>query len=193
MIKAGKEILIHVDILVKLFNKILTSSIYTEQWKISYLTPIHKKGSIYETSNYRGICVNSVIAKLFSNVLNNRLMTFIKGRKLLNDAQIGFIRNARTSDHMFILRTLRDKYANSPKKKLYLAFIDFKSAYNSIWRDALLYKIKKDGIDGLFYKIIRNMYSETKIQIKCNNKLSVPVSEKLTIYYTQMILMMINS
>ena len=85
MIKPGKEILIHVDILVKLFNKILTSSIYTKQWKISYLTPIHKKGSIYETSNYRGICVNSVIAKLFSNVLNNRLMTFIKGRKLLND------------------------------------------------------------------------------------------------------------
>ena len=176
MIKAGKEILI--DILVKLFNKILTSSIYPKQWKISYLTPIHKKGSIYETSNYRGICVNSVIAKLFSNVLNNRLMTFIKGRKLLNDAQIGFIRNARTSDHMFILRTLRDKYANSPKKKLYLAFIDFKSAYDSIWRDALLYKIKKDGIDGLFYKIIRNMYSETKIQIKCNNKLSVPIMVK---------------
>ena len=47
-----------------------------------------------------------------------------------------------------------------------------------LYRDALLYKIKKDGIDGLFYKIIRNMYSETKIQIKCNNKLSVPIMVK---------------
>ena len=53
MMKAGKEILI--DILVKLI-KILTCCIYPysqnnhEQWKV--INPVHKKGSIYETSNY---------------------------------------------------------------------------------------------------------------------------------------------
>ena len=42
--------------------------------------------------------------------INNRLEKFITSNNLIDDTQIGFKTNCRTTDHMFILRTLIDKY-----------------------------------------------------------------------------------
>ena len=107
---------------------------------VSFITPIYKKNSMYDKGNYRGISVNSVMAKIFSSVLNNRLVLFLNNNKILNDCQIGFVPKARTSDHMFILKTLQDKL--SKNRKLYTCFVDFKKAYNSVWRSYVLQIVK---------------------------------------------------
>ena len=44
---------------------------------------------------------------------------------------------------------------------LYTCFVDFKKAFNSVWRDALLNKIHKIGINGQFLQILKSIYSTT--------------------------------
>ena len=56
-----------------------------------------------------------------------------------------------------------------PNGKIYTCFVDFKKAFDSVWRQALLYKILKLGIGGNFYNIIKNMYSHTKYSCKNSN------------------------
>jgi hypothetical protein len=43
---------------------------------------------------------------------------------------------------MFVLKTLIDKYVERNSKPLYACFVDFKSAFDTVWHQGLLYKLK---------------------------------------------------
>ena len=67
--------------------------------------------------------------------------------------QVGFRKGFRTSDHVFTLKTLIDNTLNN-KKKLYTCFVDFKKAYDSVWRDGLFLKLLQAGIGKGFVELI---------------------------------------
>jgi hypothetical protein len=175
MIKSGQETWSRV--LLKLYNHIFTSKQYPKCWSISLLTPIHKKGDRHNPDNYRGISVNSVLAKIYSMILLNRIESYINSNKIMRKEQIGFQKKARTSDHMFVLHTLFQKYTNGGK--LYTCFVDFRKAYDYVWRNALLYKILKLNIRGLFYYQIKEMYKNVEMAVKQNGLASSPFSSTL--------------
>jgi hypothetical protein len=54
------------------------------------------------------------------------------------------------------------------KKKLICAFIDFKQAFDTVWRIGLWYKMLKNGIDGKCFTYIKNMYQRIKSLIGMN-------------------------
>ena len=92
-------------------------------------------------------------------------------QNITHQAQIGFLPNHRTSDHIFTLRTLVDKYvSHSQKGKLCTCFIDFKKAFDSVWHAGLSYKLLHYKLGGKFYDLIKNLYSKTKCSIKCAAK-----------------------
>jgi hypothetical protein len=65
------------DILVILFNAILKHGIPSES-KTSIIVPLHKKGDVNNSSNYRGISLLVALSKLYSSILNNRLLGWEK-------------------------------------------------------------------------------------------------------------------
>ena len=71
--------------------------------------------------------------------------------KVINETQIGFQPKARNSDHMFVLRTLIEKY-QSLNCKLYVCFVDFEKAFDSAFHNIMFYKLCSANIPGLFYK-----------------------------------------
>ena len=51
-------------------------------------------------------------------------------------------------------------------------FIDLEKAYDMIWRDGLLYKLKKLGIDNEMYWWINDFLTDRTIQVKIGNEFS---------------------
>ena len=96
--------------LVTLFNKILQSQIYPEEWSRGIIIPLPKSGEIENPDNYRGIAINSCLSKLFDLLLNNRLVCLINEKNILKNKQIGFRKGFRTADHALTIKTLMDKY-----------------------------------------------------------------------------------
>ena len=171
MLKSGAQYL--TTSLTKLFNFILNKGNYPDSWSTGLLSPIFKSGNKSDPSNYRGICVTSCLGKLFSAVLNNKLLNYLQDHSSIHPSQIGFLKGFRTSDHIFSLRTLIDKYVtNANKGKLFCCFVDFQKAFNSIWHDGLLHKLLHKNIGGQFYHLISDMYSKTKCAVKNGNKRS---------------------
>ena len=74
-------------------------------------------------------------------------------------------------DHIFTLTTCISKYINQGKR-VYSCFIDYRKAFDTVCREALLYKLDKLGINGKFFECIRHMYSHSKAKIKLLGKLS---------------------
>lgn len=171
MLKDGISIL--APSLAALFNLIFKQGSFPSTWRLSTLTVLHKKGDKSLPTNYRGIAVSSNLCKLFCLVLYNRLNSFTDDNTIIPINQIGFRKGARTSDHILVLKTLIDKYINRASKSyLYICFIDFSKAFDTVWRNALLYKLIQIGIGGKFLKMIQSMYSSVSFAIKCNGKLT---------------------
>ena len=57
-------------LVIKLFNTILESNKSIPDWSIGMITPIFKKGSMYDPSNYRGISLLSCFGKLIMTLHN---------------------------------------------------------------------------------------------------------------------------
>ena len=118
----------HENILLKLTRVIFSEHIYPSKWDLSYIKPIYKKGKVSDPNNYRGLAIGSAFAKLFSLILLKRLEKYIHDKNLISPNQIGFMKGHCTSDHIFLLQTIIEEVVNKDKKKLYVAFIDFKKA-----------------------------------------------------------------
>ena len=170
---AGKDILL--DPLCNLFNTVFSSSTYPVLWSLNYLRPIHKKGDKKDPDNYRGIAVGSCLDKLCSYILLNRLEKFIERNQLVKRNQIGFMKNSQTSDHMFVLKTLVDKFVKYRKERLYVAFVDFKKAYDTINRGILFQKLKQAQLGDLFLKSLKAMYTSVKYCVKMSNGYTDPI------------------
>ena len=95
------------------------------------ISPIHKKGSTTDTSNYRKVTVMPSIDNFFYSILKNRLI--FKNEVLLDDGkfQAGFKTNSRTSDNLFMLHTLA-KEQMKRRNPLYVAFVDLTKAFDYI-------------------------------------------------------------
>ena len=70
--------IVTVTAIVKLFNLILSSGIYPTSWRKAFIVLIHKSGDKEDICNYRGISILNCLAKLYSSILNKRLINIMK-------------------------------------------------------------------------------------------------------------------
>ena len=140
-----------------------------ELWNLSLITTLYKSGDPGNCSNYRGLCVTSCLGKLFNRLLQTRLTNYLESEGMFSHFQAGFRKGYRTTDNIFILKTLMNKYLFKEKKQLFLCFVDFSKAFDTVWRPALLYKILIKRIGGNFFNIIKHMFSTTKCAVRQGN------------------------
>ena len=148
-----------------LFNKVFNSGNFPECWAKGYIIPIHKKDNPNEAANYRGITLLSNLGKLFAIVLDARIEQWYNEYNILSDAQFGFRKKRSTVDALFVLKNLNQHVLFS-KGRLYCAFIDLKKAFDSIYRNALWFKLFHMGFDGKILNIFKSMYSRVKSCVK---------------------------
>ena len=106
------------EVLTTYFNLILSSGCIPDEWSIGIICPVFKKGSPSDPENYRGISVLSCLGKLFTLLLNNRIMNFVESCGSLGNEQAGFRHNYSTLDHIITLKTVIDIYLDQRKKAL---------------------------------------------------------------------------
>ena len=83
-----------ISTVTKLFNLVLDSGIVPSTWAIGLIQPHYKnKGSINDPDNYRGITILSCFGKLFTGLLNSRIIKYLdKHKKLVkNRLDLGVI------------------------------------------------------------------------------------------------------
>ncbi|XP_052820056.1 uncharacterized protein LOC128245877 [Mya arenaria] len=132
-IEAGDIVLGH---LTDLFNLILNSGFFPDSWMESIIVPVYKKGDEDQVTNFRGITLMSSMAKLFTSIINTRLMTWGDTHEKLPDSQFGFRKGYSTVEAIFSLNFLIEHMLNNGKR-LYVAMVDMKRVFDSINHSAL--------------------------------------------------------
>ncbi len=153
------------DLLLKLFNNILQHEHFPNQWSKGFIIPIFKSGDIDDPNNYRGITISNCLGKLFTKLLNTRLTNYLIDNRIISSCQIGFLPKQRTADHILLLKTIIDSFKKA-KKKLFICFVDFKKAFDTVHRTGLIYKLLKLQISTKIINIIASMYENTNASVK---------------------------
>jgi hypothetical protein len=86
--------------------------------------------------NYKGITVGPILAKVFAMILEARLSNWAEERGLCARGQVGFRKDFRTTDNLYILRMLIEQSTHK-RKKVYCCFMDFCKAFDIVPRNLL--------------------------------------------------------
>ena len=146
---------INTEVLCTLFKDIWEREDIPSDWKEGYITKIPKKGDLSSCSNYRGISLLSVPGKIFNRVILNRLKNAVDPK--LRDNQAGFRRNRSCTDQIATLRIILEQSLEW-RTPLYVNFIDYEKAFDSVDRDSLWKLLRHYGVPVKIVSIIRKSY-----------------------------------
>ncbi|KAE9415852.1 hypothetical protein Angca_008367, partial [Angiostrongylus cantonensis] len=129
--------------------------------KASQTVSLFKKGDLCDISNYRPICMPSVVDKLFTRVILNRIdRTLDEGQPC---EQAGFRKGFSTMDHIHTITRLIE--ASQEHKRLCLTFIDLQKAFDSAEIEAVMEALGSQGVPTQYIKILRELYKNFTTKI----------------------------
>lgn len=140
-----------------------------EAWNLSIVCPIYKKGDIMNCNNYRGISLLDTSYKVLSNVLLNKLKPF--GDEIVGEYQGGFRRGKSTVDQIHTVKQVMEK-CYEYNQELFMLFVDYKQAYDSINRESLWKAMEKLGVPAKITRMIKACIQYSKCRVKFNGQLS---------------------
>lgn len=150
------------------FNNMFSKGYFPVQWSQAIIVPLHKKGNPNDPDNYRGISLISILSKVFTHIMNSRLTLWAETNSVLSDSQAGFRKGRSTIDHIFTLHAFIEKHLLK-HTKLFVAFIDFKKAYDTVNRTVLWSVLIRCGVQGRMLRMVRALYSTVQACVLSNS------------------------
>ncbi|WP_419584782.1 RNA-directed DNA polymerase, partial [Thiolapillus sp.] len=127
-----------------------------------------RKGNLQQCQNYQTICLISHPSKVMLKIILNRLKPQVE--KIIAEEQAGFRAGKSTTEQIFNLRILCQKYLQH-QQDLYHVSIDFKKAFDRVWRAALWATMKKYNISTNLIQVIKNLYNKATSAVLFNSSI----------------------
>ena len=146
-----------------LFNIMHEAERVAKPWKTTPQAPMYKRGDVGELGNYRPISYMSNLYKNYERCIDKR----IRGTVLIPDAQCGFRKGYGPLVTLTRAKIVLE-YCKTQGIDLYLTFIDFKQAFERVWRGGLLARLWEMGVRGKLWRVIKDMLTGTKSFVQTN-------------------------
>ena len=162
---AGNNI---IPLLTKLINIVIRDHLVPDDWNRSFIISLYKgKGDAFDRGNFRGLKLLEVLQKVLERVLE----VTIRSQISIDEMQFGFMPGRGTTDAIFILRQLQEKYIGK-HKDIFFAFVDLEKAFDRIPRKVLWWAMRKLGINEWIVKVVQAMYDSPRSSVRINGSFS---------------------
>ena len=153
-----------------IFTVIYNTGLLPEEWKLSNVIPVFKKGDKKDVQNYRPISLTCIAAKVMERVMYDELLC--RTQHLIDDRQHGFLKNKSCATNM---TTMQDSVSNNLLLDLPTDIIcfDFAKAFDTVNHDLLLSKLKfRYNIEGCMLKFFKNFLKNRRQRVFLDNCIS---------------------
>ncbi|KAK3511140.1 hypothetical protein QTP70_032093 [Hemibagrus guttatus] len=100
--------------------------------------------------------------KLWERVVEARLRKVVE----ICEQQYGFMPRKSTTDAIFALRILMEKYRDG-QRELHCVFVDLEKAYDRVPREELWYCMRKSGVAEKYVRVVQDMYERNRTVVRC--------------------------
>ena len=149
--------------LARLYNQSFQRGDQPQDWRDATVSPLHKKGSRSELSNYRPISLLSVVSKTQERIVHQRLYRHVE--PLLPNDQSGF--RAHDSTELQLTRLVHE-ISESRDHNLNVAacFFDLSKAFDRVWHKGLLQKLRHLGIKDTLLEWLRSYLTRRRQRVR---------------------------
>ncbi|KAK3508765.1 hypothetical protein QTP70_004244 [Hemibagrus guttatus] len=100
--------------------------------------------------------------KLWERVVEASLRKVVE----ICEQQYGFMPRKSTTDAIFALRILMEKYRDG-QRELHCVFVDLEKAYDRVPREELWYCMRKSGVAEKYVRVVQDMYERSRTVVRC--------------------------
>lgn len=118
-------------------------------------------------SNYRPISLIATGLKLLTSIISRRLQKWSRHEGKISEYQTGFKEGVGTQEQIFGLTTLIHSQLKDNGGKLFVAFLDLRSALDCPPQHKLWSKLRHIGIGNKVLRLFQNIYAHANGKIKC--------------------------
>jgi hypothetical protein len=158
-------------LLKTIYNSMLRLTYFPVTWKFSQIIPIYKPGKPpHRVTSYRPISLLPLLSKIFERLLIKRIHVNANINDKIPAHQLGFReRHSTTQQCHRIVNEIQKSFEE--KKLCTAAFLDIQQAFDRVWHDGLLYKLKTT-LPSPYYLLLKSYLTDRYSQIKFNTATS---------------------
>ena len=153
--------------LFKIFKYCFRNHCLPSVWLKAVIHPIQKgaEKDLYLPLSYHGISPLATTCKIYTGILNARVINYLNSRKLICDEQYGFREGKSRNQYVYnISSIIRQRI--SQNKCTCPAFIDVAKAFERVDSSLLLYRLLKHYISGNIYSAIKSLHADAYNSIR---------------------------
>ena len=94
-------------------------------------------------------------------ILERIVDSLIRQLVSIDDSQFGFVPGRGTTDAIFFVRQLQEKYL-AANKRLYMAFLDLEKAFDRVPQMVIWWALRKLGVEEWIVRLVQGMYENVR-------------------------------
>ena len=150
-----------------LINAVIKECTIPEDWLKSIIVNVYKgKGDALDRGNYRGIKLLDQGMKVLERILEG----MIRDRVSFDDMQFGFRPGRGTTDAIFIVRQLQERFIVR-KRDLYFVFVDLEKAFDRVPREVVEWALRKFENEEWLVRVVMALYEGATTRVRVNGEL----------------------
>lgn len=154
------------------YKECLKRSHYPAQWKIAATVPAKKKKKKADApDSYRPISLLCAPAKILDVLILRRLNRHTDERRTMIEEQFGFAKR-KTAELQLSRIVSRAQENSNTGKATAMVCIDLEKAYDTVWQEGLLHKLKEEDIPMYIIKILDEYISNRRMIVRVEGKTS---------------------
>lgn len=164
------------ELACRIYNSALQQSVYPPSWQETCVTLLPKKGDLQSLRNWRPISLINTDAKIFTRLLNARLVQVAD--TLINQFQTGFLPKRFIADNGMLAKIAMEQARGHESSSSIALLLDQEKAYDRIHPAYLQRILDTFGIPTAFSSTITDLFFSTKIQVNINGHLSASFTQQ---------------
>ena len=155
------------------FTNCLRCGLFPEIWKYANVVAFYKKNEKNVKGNYRPISLLPIFGKILEKLMYDSLYSHLVSHELLNPNQSGFRTGDSTVNQIISIKhTIFKAFDCNPPLDVRSVYLDISEAFDRVWHEGLVYKLKRCGVSGQFLSLIQSFLKDRKQRTVLNGQSS---------------------
>ena len=117
-----------------IYDNILTTGIFPNQWKEANVTPIHKKNDKQIITNYRPISLLPILSKVYEKIIFKNLYNYLTSNNLISSNQSGFRPGDSCSNQLLsLVHEIQKVFDDTSCLEVRSVYLDMSKAFDKVW------------------------------------------------------------
>ena len=130
-----------------------------------------------ERGNYWGLRLTEQVMKILERIVDSLIRQVVS----IDDSQFGFFPGRGTTDTIFVVRQLQEKYL-AANKRLYMAFVDLEKAFDREPRKVIWWALRKLGVEEWIVRLVQGMYANARSRVRVGEGYSEEFEVKVGVH-----------